>query len=270
MLMARRVGARFLAVDDDLTVGAGLQRMLRRYGQVVLAANLAQARQHLHAEQPWSAFVVDLNLPDGSGLDFLADVRRTWPQVPALLLTGEIEGAVVNAAYDLRVEILSKPADAGRIGRFIEKALSLEAPEVADRRLSAALTERVSQIRAMLGHRPVDVRARCEIGRLVAELKSHPERYGVGAVAVAASSLGEDVASLYRHARVADRWGRGELDALLARRTRLGRELSWSHWVLLASIECEERRSAWTERTLDGDLTVRELEVEIERESGHE
>jgi ActR/RegA family two-component response regulator len=255
-------GARFLAVDDEPIIASSLQRIARRYGEVVVATTVAEAREQL-ADPAWRGFVVDLELPDGSGLDLLVDIRRAFPLAPVLMLTAHVDGPLVNAAYDLRAEVLNKPADSGRIGRFMEKALSLGAVSEAEPPPVAAMGERIEQLRALMGRRPLDAQARWEIGRVVAELKSRPERYGEGAVALAASILGEDVPTMYRHARVAERWGAPEWQALLERRTPGGKALSWSHLVVLTTIEPQERCAAWTERALEEELTVRELEEAI-------
>lgn len=253
-------------MDDDPAVGAGFQRALRKYGQVIAVTTVAQARDQVQRERSWHAFLVDLQLPDGSGLDLIAELRRGWPLTPALLLTGHVDGGVANAAYDLGADVLGKPVDMGRIGRFIEKALSFDYAKHARPVEAAPVAEQIARLRSLLARRPVDVRTRCEIGAVVAELKSRPERYGVNAVATVASAVGEDVPSLYRHARVVERWGARELEVLIARRSTAGRALSWSHLVALSAVERPDRRAAWTERALREDLTLRQFEAALERD----
>jgi len=250
----------FLAVDDDPGAQLGYKRLLRKYGRVVVAANAAQARLQLASYPGWRAFLFDLRLPDGSGLDLLADARRTFPATPAMLLTGHVEGPVVNAAYDLDAGVLGKPFDASRVHRWIERALGLERDERADAGQPVALRERIAALRELLGRLPADGRARYEIGRIIAELKARPDEYGHGAVSIAATTLGEDIPSLYRYARVAERWTQEELDALLARTMRDGRPLSWSHLVVLSSVEGGKAYARLLERTLGECLSVRELD----------
>src|ERR1700722_10555894 len=102
-------GARFLAVDDEPIIASSLQRIARRYGEVVVATTVAEAREQL-ADPAWRGVVGDLELPDGSGLDLLVDIRRAFPLAPVLMLTAHVDGPLVNAAYDLRAEVLNKPA----------------------------------------------------------------------------------------------------------------------------------------------------------------
>jgi CheY-like chemotaxis protein len=255
----------FLAVDDDPGAQLGYKRLLRKYGLAVVAENAAQARLQLASHSGWRAFLFDLRLPDGSGLDLLAYARRTFPATPAMLLTGHVEGHVVNAAYDLDAGVLGKPFDASRVHRWIERVLGLQRDEVADAAQPPALRERIVALRELLGRLPADARTRYDIGRIVAELKARPDAYGHGAVSVAAAALGEDIPSLYRYARVAERWTREELDALLARTMRDGRPLSWSHLVALASVQPGEAYARLVERTLGECLSVRELDEAVDQ-----
>ncbi len=252
----------FLVVDDDAIILSSLQRIARRYAPCVAASTAAQARERLLADS-WRAFVIDLQLPDGSGLELLADVRRAFPQTPALMLTGHVDGPLVNAAYDQRADVLSKPAGSWRIERFFKKAMLPEGASGSERLPSGAAGERIDALRALHTTRPLDATTRWEIGRIVAELKSQPERYGEGAVAIAASIIGEDLPSLYRHARVAERWGAEAWRTLAARRTWRGRPLSWSHLVALTPIESDAECAVWIDRVLQDDMTVRELEAAL-------
>src|SRR4029077_17553713 len=55
--------------------------------------------------------LLDLHLPDGSGLDFLRQLRAT-PQhrtLPVLVLTGEGEDRILAAVHGLDAELLTKP-----------------------------------------------------------------------------------------------------------------------------------------------------------------
>ena len=75
---------RILIVEDDAALGEGLRLTLERYDCTV-APTLAAARQAL-AAGGWGLMILDLNLPDGSGLDLLRAVRRAGA-LPVLILT---------------------------------------------------------------------------------------------------------------------------------------------------------------------------------------
>ncbi len=125
-------------------------------------------------------------------------------------------------------------------------------------RIKQPLAERRERLRELLG-RPADERTRYEIGAIVAEIKSDPAVYGSGAVSVVAAAVGEDVASLYRYATVAECWSAEQFEGLLLRGRERGTRLSWSHLVLIASLPSPAGRARWTERTLAERLSVRQL-----------
>jgi DNA-binding NarL/FixJ family response regulator len=59
---------------------------------------------------PPVVMVVDRRLPDGDGLDFLALARRAYPETPAALFTGFMEGDTVARAYALGARCMPKDA----------------------------------------------------------------------------------------------------------------------------------------------------------------
>lgn len=85
-----------LLVEDNPDIQAVNKRMLERLGtyNVRLAMSLAQARE-MYKKSPPSVMVLDIMLPDGSGLDFLKELRRNdsarpsgvTASVPVLLLS---------------------------------------------------------------------------------------------------------------------------------------------------------------------------------------
>jgi DNA-binding response OmpR family regulator len=75
-----------LIVEDEPVVQENNKRILQRRGyQVRQAFSLKQARNIINEESP-RAIILDINLPDGSGLEFLKELRKT-SNVPVLLLT---------------------------------------------------------------------------------------------------------------------------------------------------------------------------------------
>ena len=75
-----------LLVEDNINVQSNNKKILERRGYALRQAmTLAEARGIIAEETP-RAIVLDIMLPDGSGLDFLQELRRSMA-IPVLLLT---------------------------------------------------------------------------------------------------------------------------------------------------------------------------------------
>ena len=86
MLSAERL-RRALVVEDDPETRAFVVAILEEVGvDVIAASSLAGARASAH-QRAFDLVVVDRMLPDGSGLDWLRELRLGGSTVPALLLT---------------------------------------------------------------------------------------------------------------------------------------------------------------------------------------
>ena len=77
---------RLLLLEDDHTLGEGLRDFLQHDGYLVdWCTTLAQARGLV--TEPYDAWLLDWNLPDGSALDWLHSLRAKGAKTPALVLT---------------------------------------------------------------------------------------------------------------------------------------------------------------------------------------
>lgn len=87
--MKKNTGKRILLVEDNAKILRGNRRMLEWEGYAVSEAmTLDEARAHLTEEFP-DVIVLDIMLPDGSGLDFIRELRKsTRAGIPVLMLTG--------------------------------------------------------------------------------------------------------------------------------------------------------------------------------------
>jgi DNA-binding NtrC family response regulator len=106
---------RALVVDDDLRFALSLAEAVGREGfGTATAGTLAEARAEL-AKGPPDVLITDLQLPDGDGLQLLADVE-TVPETQVILVTGH--ASVETAVEALRrgvADYLTKPVDFARI-----------------------------------------------------------------------------------------------------------------------------------------------------------
>ncbi|MDO5400333.1 MAG: response regulator transcription factor [Eubacteriales bacterium] len=76
-----------LVVEDDLGLSRGLCLALKGEGRLVVPClNLKTAREQLALGEA-ALVLLDVNLPDGSGLDFLRELKQADPARPVILLT---------------------------------------------------------------------------------------------------------------------------------------------------------------------------------------
>lgn len=118
--------ATLLVVDDNETVQNLYRRHLVLAGYDVHSAQrLSEAREALGARR-FDAILLDLNLPDGSGMEFVSEIRAVDPSVAIVLITGH--GDVPSAVEAMRRgadNFLTKPVDMEALKLFLGKALEL-------------------------------------------------------------------------------------------------------------------------------------------------
>ena len=109
---------RILLIDDHDAIGKACQRLLSSHGHVVVRATGLTTALTAVMEAPFDMVICDLNLPDGSGLEFPARVRQMFEREaridvpPAIAISGQVfenvTGRCLAAGFK---EYLSKPFD---------------------------------------------------------------------------------------------------------------------------------------------------------------
>lgn len=102
-----------LLVEDNEKIMQGNKRLLERNGyEIVSAASLLAARTAVKEKKP-DAIVLDIMLPDGSGLAFIQELRESKNRgVPVLLLTGlTTQEDIVRGLTEGGDDYLTKPYD---------------------------------------------------------------------------------------------------------------------------------------------------------------
>jgi DNA-binding NtrC family response regulator len=125
-----------LIVDDEPNIRSSLEGALGRAEyQVEVAGTLAEARTKLR--EAYDFVLLDVLLPDGSGLDLLTEIATHTPETVAIMMSGH---ATIDAAVK-----------ATRLGAFdfLEKPIALERLLVLLRNASAALALRAENRRLL-------------------------------------------------------------------------------------------------------------------------
>jgi DNA-binding NtrC family response regulator len=129
-----------LIVDDDDDFRATLSRRFARRGYPVKEAANGRQAVDLAAAQDFHVAIVDLMMPDISGIDVLRHFKQSQPDCEVILLTGQgtIEIAVdamKQGAYDF----LTKPFPLAELEILIQKASERNQLRKENRHLAAAL-----------------------------------------------------------------------------------------------------------------------------------
>jgi DNA-binding NarL/FixJ family response regulator len=112
-----------LVVEDDVPFARCLRRELRRLRVTPRLCTSVQAgRRALRDAWPDGA-IVDVALPDGSGLDLLERARDGGWSGVALVQSGLSSPDVANRAHALEAAVVYKPFDLWHIRLFIERCL---------------------------------------------------------------------------------------------------------------------------------------------------
>ena len=132
---------RILLVDDHEIVRRGLKQLLKEeYPQAVFdeAIGVPQFRA-LAMKSEWDLVLLDINLPGGSGLELLTDVKRQRPKTAVLMLSSYPEEEFAIRAFKLGADgYLTKSSVSDEMLTAVRKVLS------GGKYVSAALVEKLA------------------------------------------------------------------------------------------------------------------------------
>ncbi len=117
-----------LIVEDDRDLNQGLCKALKAADRQFLSCgDLKTARSQLQ-RGGISLVLLDINLPDGSGLDLLGEIKGDFPQIPVILLTArdtdmDIVGGLEQGADDYVTKPFSLAVLRARVNTQLRKRL---------------------------------------------------------------------------------------------------------------------------------------------------
>ena len=147
---------RVLIVDDEENIGRSLRMILEREGYAVnVCKSVADFRRHPDAQRA-DAYLLDMKLPDGSGIDVLKVVRQNGAASPAIMISGH--GTIADAVEATRAgafDFLEKPLGRDRVLLAVKNALE----QSSLRQENERLRELVGGTPKMIGSSPAWLRA---------------------------------------------------------------------------------------------------------------
>jgi DNA-binding response OmpR family regulator len=114
-----------LIVDDEVNIRHGLRAVLAKEGHKIQEAASAEEALSLLATFPCEVAIVDIRMPGMSGTELLATVRKRWPDIAVILLTGQ--GTMSTAIAALKEgahDYLLKPSQPEAIRQAVAEALA--------------------------------------------------------------------------------------------------------------------------------------------------
>lgn len=191
----------FLVVEDNDLVASAYRRAISKHGIVSVASSVAEAGLVI-AGARLTGLIVDVELPDGSGLEVARDARlRDWG-LPIVVISGGVDARRLGDAHRIEATYLLKPVETADLRAFVERAIDRERRE---ERLLAEWTDRhgLSAAEAMTlrlainGLRRDEIAARrgVSVGTAKNQIHALLAKVGQSALADAAAQFYRELAS---------------------------------------------------------------------------
>ena len=119
-----------MIVEDDIGLNRGLSKALKVDNrQIISCQNLKEAREQLLCGSV-SLIILDINLPDGSGLDLLREIKEKTPDIPVVLLTAndtdmDVVDGLERGADDYIIKPFSLSVLRARVNTQLRKRTSI-------------------------------------------------------------------------------------------------------------------------------------------------
>lgn len=122
--MSRFEDSKVLVVDDDATIRSTLAEAVRTWGyRTFEARTLAETLTTFDRERP-NAVLLDVRLPDGSGISLLNELRKRAPELVVIMITGYGTPQDAFAAGIRHASgYVTKPIDQNELRSMLDQAL---------------------------------------------------------------------------------------------------------------------------------------------------
>jgi DNA-binding NtrC family response regulator len=124
-------GLSVLVVDDEVILCQSVEKILKRKGHKIDAAtSVADALKILDAGAKYNLVIADLMMPQAGGLELLAAIKKSWPELPVLIITGYSSIASAVEATKLGASgYLPKPFTPEELEKAVEEVFFRNPPK---------------------------------------------------------------------------------------------------------------------------------------------
>jgi len=131
-------------VDDEPNIGLSLELILAREGYEVSVCKTAREFQSRFATKRAAAYLLDVRLPDGSGIDLLRLLRQNENHAPVIMISGHgTIGDAVEATRAGAFDFLEKPLSRDKVLVVLKNAIE-----------QSSLRTENARFREIVGDRP--------------------------------------------------------------------------------------------------------------------
>jgi DNA-binding response OmpR family regulator len=117
-----KVAKKILIVEDEGQIGLALDMILSdRNFHVDYASSLLAASEYLEKNKP-SVVILDNKLPDGFGVDFISYIKKKYPRIKIIMISGfpTVRDVAMNNGADM---FLEKPFSMDNVNAAIDSVL---------------------------------------------------------------------------------------------------------------------------------------------------
>lgn len=141
------MGSRILVADDDPDIVLSVSERLRWMGHEVITAVDGHAALSAVESHSLDLVLIDVSMPQLSGIEVLKRIRPRWPNLPVVILTayGTIRLAV-EAMKEGAVDFIAKPFEHGQIDTVVTTVLGRSEQRVEMTQLMGEVTHDVKNL----------------------------------------------------------------------------------------------------------------------------
>ena len=134
-----------LVVDDEWRLATNIVRYLERHGLRAQAVMSVESAYQAMEERTPDLAIVDMCLPDFSGIDFCQTMHSRLPSLPLVVMSARVEPDEQKCLMAFGVsEILTKPFSLSALTQLIDRSLNLS---IRPKTFLAAVADRVARVR---------------------------------------------------------------------------------------------------------------------------
>ncbi len=159
-----------LVVDDEPAVLQLFRRVFRSQEYTVLTAETAEEGLSQVRQEPPDTVILDVLLPDSSGLDVFAEIRRIDAKLPVIFMTASgASGTAIEAMKLGALDYMVKPLDFAEVRKLVSRGFAIRRLMNEPVELDAAPESVDSESDALVGRCPRMQQVYKAIGRVASQ-----------------------------------------------------------------------------------------------------